>query len=94
MNNPAFSALLTQLIQQTMHDYLDESMSKRVPGVGRFMKMGKSVLETVTDSNLDDTINHYLQKYFKTQPDGERVLNQHFDNDKLYHFQANVWHKS
>lgn len=23
----------------------------------------------------------------------ERVLNQHFDNDKLYHFQANVWHK-
>jgi hypothetical protein len=30
-------------------------MSKRVPGVGRFMKMGKSVLETVTDSNLDDT---------------------------------------
>ncbi|GEA66992.1 hypothetical protein PA3_11500 [Acinetobacter pittii] len=94
VNNPAFSALLTQLIQQTMHDYLDESMSKRVPGVGRFMKMGKSVLETVTDSNLDDTINHYLQKnILKLSQMSERVLNQHFDNDKLYHFQANVWHK-
>ena len=33
-----------------------------VPGVGHFMKMGKSVLETVTDSNLNDTIGHYLQK--------------------------------
>ena len=23
----------------------------------------------------------------------EHVLNQHFDDDKLYHFQANLWHK-
>lgn len=22
----------------------------------------------------------------------ERVLNQHFNDDKLYHFQANIWH--
>ena len=94
VNNPAFSALLTQLIQQTMQDYLDESMSKRVPGMGRFMKMGKSVLETVTDTNLDDTIGHYLQKnILKLSQMSERVLNQHFDNDKLYHFQANIWHK-
>ncbi len=23
----------------------------------------------------------------------EKVLNQHFNDDKLYHFQANLWHK-
>lgn len=23
----------------------------------------------------------------------EKVLNQHFNDDKLYHFQANIWHK-
>ena len=23
----------------------------------------------------------------------EHVLNQHFDDEKLYHFQANLWHK-
>lgn len=58
------------------------------------MKMGKSVLETVTDSNLDETIAHYLQKnILKLSQMSEHVLNQHFDNEKLYHFQANLWHK-
>ena len=67
VNSPAFSAMITQLIQHSIQDYLDNSvMAKRVPGVSRFMKMGKSVLETVTDSNLDEAIGHYLQKeYFK-----------------------------
>lgn len=95
VNNPAFSALITQLIQHSIQDYLDNSvMSKRVPGVGHFMKMGKSVLETVTDSNLNETIAHYLQKnILKISQMSERVLNQHFNDDKLYHFQANLWHK-
>lgn len=95
VNNPAFSALITQLIQHSIQDYLDNSvMSKRVPGVGHFMKMGKSVLETVTDSNLNDTIGHYLKKnILKISQMSERVLNQHFSDDKLYHFQANLWHK-
>ena len=58
------------------------------------MKMGKSVLETVTDSNLDETIAHYLQKnILKLSQMSEHVLNQHFDDEKLYHFQANLWHK-
>jgi hypothetical protein len=95
VNNPAFSAMITQLIQHSIQDYLDNSvMAKRVPGVSRFMKMGKSVLETVTDSNLDETIAHYLQKnILKLSQMSEHVLNQHFDNEKLYHFQANLWHK-
>ncbi|MBF4456458.1 hypothetical protein IRT38_13980 [Acinetobacter sp. SK-43] len=96
VNNPAFSALITQLIQHSIQDYLDNSvMSKRVPGVGHFMKMGKSVLETVTDSNLNDTVSHYLQKnILKISQMSERVLNQHFNDEKLYHFQANIWHKT
>lgn len=95
VNNPAFSAMITQLIQHSIQDYMDNSvMAKRVPGVSRFMKMGKSVLETVTDSNLDETIAHYLQKnILKLSQMSEHVLNQHFDNEKLYHFQANLWHK-
>lgn len=95
VNNPAFSALITQLIQHSIQDYLNNSMmSKRVPGVGHFMKMGKSVLESVTDSNLNETIAHYLKKnVLKISQMSERVLNQHFDDDKLYHFQANIWHK-
>ena len=69
-------------------------MNKKVPGVGRFMKMGKSVLESVTDSNLDDTVKHYLQKnIIKISQLSEQVINQQFDDNKLYHFQANLWHK-
>lgn len=95
VNSPTFSAMITQLIQHSIQDYLDNSvMAKRVPGVSRFMKMGKSVLETVTDSNLDETIGHYLQKnILKLSHMSEHVLNQHFDDEKLYHFQANLWHK-
>ncbi len=95
VNNPAFSATLTQLIHHSIQDYIDNSvMSKKVPGVGRFMKMGKSVLESVTDSNLDDTVKHYLQKnIIKISQLSEQVINQQFDDNKLYHFQANLWHK-
>lgn len=95
VKNPAFSAMITQLIQHAIHDYLDNSvMVKHVPGVSRFMKMGKSVLESVTDSNLDQAIQHYLQKNIqKLSQMSEQVLNQHFNDDKLYHFQANLWHK-
>ena len=95
VNNPAFSAMITQLIQHSSQDYMDNSMiAKSVPGVSRFMKMGKSVLENVTDTNLDSTIARYLQKnILKLSQMSEHVLNQHFDDEKLYHFQANLWHK-
>lgn len=95
VNNPAFSSMLTQLIHHSIQDYIDNSvMNKKVPGVGRFMKMGKSVLESVTDTNLDDTVKHYLQKnIIKISQLSEQVINQQFDDNKLYHFQANLWHK-
>ncbi len=95
VNNPAFSPMITQLIQHSIQDYLDNSViAKSVPGVSRFMKMGKSVLENVTDTNLDDAIAKYLQKnILKLSQMSESVLNQHFDDEKLYHFQANLWHK-
>ena len=95
VNNPAFAAMITQLIQHSIQDYMDNSViAKSVPGVSRFMKMGKSVLESVTDTNLDQTIQHYLQKNVqKLTQMSESVLNQHFDEEKLYHFQANLWHK-
>ncbi len=95
VNNPAFSAMISQLIQHSIQDYLDNSLiAKSVPGVSRFMKMGKSVLENVTDTNLDSAVSKYLQKnILKLSQMSESVLNQHFDDQKLYHFQANLWHK-
>jgi len=95
VNNPAFSAMISQLIQHAIQDYMENSMlAKRVPGVSQFMKMGKSMLESVTDADLQSTIAFYLQRnILKLSQLSEHVLNQHFDQDKLYHFQANLWHK-
>lgn len=94
VNNQAFSAMLSQLIQHAIQDYLDNSLVKNVPGVSQFMKMGRSVLESVTDQDLDNTIQQYLQRnILKLSQMSENVLNQHFDDDKLYHFQAGLWHK-
>lgn len=95
VSSPAFSTMISQLIQHSIQDYLDNSViAKSVPGVSRFMKMGKSVLENVTDTNLDDAVGKYLQKnILKLSQMSETVLNQHFDDHKLYHFQANLWHK-
>ena len=95
VNNEAFSAMLSQLIQHAIQDYLDNSMMvKHVPGVSRFMKMSKSVLESVTDANLEQTVQQYLQRnILKLSQMSETVLNEHFDDDKLYHFQAKLWHK-
>lgn len=94
VNNQAFSAMLSQLIQHAIQDYLDNSMVKNVPGVSQFMKMGRSVLESVTDQDLDNTIQQYLQRnILKLSQMSENVLNQHFDDEKLYHFQAGLWHK-
>ncbi|MHA3051249.1 hypothetical protein [Acinetobacter sp. ANC 4640] len=94
VNHPAFSAMISQLIQQSLEGYFEHSMGKRVPTVGRFMKMGKSVFESVTDTRFEQTVAHYLQKNIvKLSQLSEQVLNQHFDNEKLYYFQANLWHK-
>lgn len=94
VNNQAFSAMISQLIQHAIQDYLENSMVKHVPGVSRFMKMGRSVLESVTDHNFNDTVQQYLQRnILKLSQMSETVLNQHFNSEKLYHFQAELWHK-
>lgn len=95
VTNPAYIELITNIVQQSVKDYMDNSMvAKKVPGVGSLMKMGKSVIEKATDSNLDDALRSYLHKNFhKLSNLSEKLINQHFDDDKLYHFQAKLWHK-
>ena len=93
VNNPAYTQLLTNIVQQSIQDYLDNSMTKKIPGVGSFMKMGKAVVERATDSSLEDTLRSYLQKNIhKLSSLSEKLINLHFDDEKLYHLQAKIWH--
>lgn len=90
----SFSTMVSQLVHHTLEDYFQERMSQKAPNVGRFMKMGKSVFETVTDSKLEETIQQYLNKnLLKLSELSEKLFNQYFTNDKLYHLQAGLWHK-
>lgn len=93
VNNPAYTDLLTNIVQQSIQDYLDNSMTKKIPGVGSLMKMSKAVVERATDSSLEDTLRSYLHKNIhKISALSEKLINLHFDDDKLYHLQAKIWH--
>ena len=93
VNNPAYTDLMTNIVQQSIQDYLDNSMTKKIPGVGSFMKMGKAVVERATDSSLEDTLRNYLHKNIhKISTLSEKLINLHFDDEKLYHLQAKIWH--
>ncbi|WP_406564518.1 hypothetical protein [Acinetobacter qingfengensis] len=95
VTNESYIELVTNIVQQSLKDYLDQTVaSKRIPGVGSFMKMGKSVIELATDQNFDDTIKIYLQKNIsKISNISEQLINQSLDEEKLYHWQAKLWHQ-
>ncbi len=61
--NPTYAQMLSQTISHAINDYMENNvLAKKVPGVGGLMKMGKSMLEKATDSNLDQALQQYLGK--------------------------------
>ncbi len=95
VNNPAYVELIANIIQQSMKDYMDNSaVTKKVPGVGSLMKMGKSVIEKATDTNLDDALRNYLHKNFhKLSNLSEKLMSQNFNDEKLYQVQMKFWQR-
>ena len=67
--SPAFSNLVSQIINRALQDYLNNPL----------LKAGKAVLEQTLHKKLGQI--------------SESLLNQHLTDDKLYHLQADVWHK-
>lgn len=94
VNNSAYVELMTNIVQQSIKDFIDNGvLSKKVPGMGSLMKVGKSVLERASDNTLDENLRHYLHKNFsKISSLSERLINQYLDDDKVYHLQAQFWH--
>lgn len=93
VNNPSYVELIANIVQQSIKDYMDNSVvAKKVPGVGSIMKLGKAALERTTDFNIDDALNSYLHKNLnKLSSLSEKLINQHFDDDKLYQLQLKIW---
>jgi hypothetical protein len=95
VNNSHYIQLVSNLIQQSLSDYFEHSVKQhKIPGVSSFMKMGKSVIELAADRSLEQTINQYLQKNIsKISQLSEKLLNHQLDEDKVYHWQAQLWHR-
>ncbi|MBF7687489.1 hypothetical protein [Acinetobacter rathckeae] len=92
--HPAFAHISTQLIQDVLNDYFQSHVTEKNGHVSRFMKIGKSMLENVTDLNLSQAIQQYLEKNVsKLAVLAEKLLNQQLSDDNVYQLHVQLWHE-
>ena len=95
VTHPAYTEMVSKLIQQSISDYVDHSMRNKIPsGVGSLMKMGRSVSEKATDSKMDDAVQNYLNKNLnKISTMSEKLLDQQFGDERVYQFHDKLWQR-
>lgn len=95
VTHPTYTDLVSKLVQQSVKDYIEQSMNKKVPAkVGSLMKIGKSVIEKATDSNMDDAINHYFNKNInKISAMSEKLFDKHLSDEKLHSVHDQLWQR-
>ncbi len=92
-SNPAYAQMLSQTISHAINDYMENNMiTKKMPGMGSLMKMGKSVLERATDSNLDSALQGYLSKNINNLiAVSEKMANKHLNDQQVYQLIQQGW---
>lgn len=92
-SNPAYAQMLSQTISHAINDYMENNMiAKKMPGMGSLMKMGKSVLERATDSNLDSALQGYLSKNINNLiAVSEKMANKHLNDQQVYQLIKQGW---
>lgn len=92
-SNPTYAQMLSQTISHAITDYMDNNvLTKKVPGVGGLMKLGKSVIEKATDSNLDDALKNYLSKNINNIiAVSEKMANRHLNDQQVYQLVMQGW---
>lgn len=95
VHHPAFATVSTQLIQQVLNDYFQQHIGTKHSSMGRFMKMGKSMLENVTDINLEQAIHQYLEKNVsKLGQFAEKIITQQLSDAQLYQLLTKLWQQT
>jgi hypothetical protein len=92
-SNPAYAQMLSQTISHAINDYMENNMlTKKMPGVGGLMKLGKSVIERATDSNLDDALQGYLNKNINNLiAVSEKMANRHLNDQQVHQLIMQGW---
>ena len=93
-SNPAYAKMLSQTISHAITDYMENNViAKKVPGMGSLMKLGKSALESATNSNFDSALQQYLNKNINNIIGiSEKMANKHLDDAQVYSIIKQIWH--
>lgn len=92
-SNPAYAKMLSQTISHAITDYMENNViAKKVPGMGSLMKLGKSALESATNSNFDSALQQYLNKNINSIIGiSEKMANKHLDDAQVYAIIKQIW---
>ncbi len=92
-SNPAYAKMLSQTISHAITDYMENNViAKKVPGMGSLMKLGKSALESATNSNFDNALQQYLNKNINSIiAISEKMANKHLDDAQVYQIITQIW---
>lgn len=92
-SNPAYAKMLSQTISHAITDYMENNViAKKVPGMGSLMKLGKSALESATNSNFDSALQQYLNKNINSIIGiSEKMANKHLDDAQVYNIINQIW---
>lgn len=92
-SNPAYAQMLSQTISHAINDYMQNNvLAKKMPGMGGLMKLGKSVIEKATDSNLDSALQGYLNKNINNLiAVSEKMANRHLNDQQVYQLIKQGW---
>lgn len=92
-SNPAYAKMLSQTISHAITDYMENNViAKKVPGMGSLMKLGKSALESATNSNFDSALQQYLNKNINNIIGiSEKMANKHLDDAQVYAIIKQIW---
>ncbi|WP_325774903.1 hypothetical protein [Acinetobacter pollinis] len=95
VHHQSFSTIMSELLNHAIQNYFEETLASKTPShVNRFMKMGKSMFENMTDATFEKTITQYIEKNIpKIRQLSEYVLVNHLTNERVYHLQAELWHQ-
>ncbi|MEY2864750.1 MAG: hypothetical protein RLY58_2457, partial [Pseudomonadota bacterium] len=93
-SNPAYATMLSQTISHAISDYMENNVLSKKMGMGGLMKLGKSVIEKATDSNLDDALQQYLNKNINGLIGvSERMANKHLNDTQVKGILTQAWQK-
>lgn len=93
-SNPAYANMLSQTISHAISDYMENNVLSKKMGMGGLMKIGKSMIEKATDSNLDDALQQYLNKNINGLIGvSERMANKHLSDAQVNSILTQAWQK-